>query len=664
MGNSQTHESKISEERRSSRCGPAGVSTPDPGSDQRQRCFRDILDLVLQLSDEEWKAVSRDMEKEVSRFEFVAACTKIVTTVSSAVVRRLMIPLSESFGIEAILEANDKLKKMAKLKLSKCSSSDASAQSSPMEASDFICELSQRIVTEIKSAMLEAIRSMASGPRPSCSARASSPAGDLISPLDDLSIACTNEICERILALYHSEEGVRPRGETSSRTSLKSHQEVNGIMKGLEEVVSISRSSSWFTVSSTVSSTVTSTPEPEVMTPDDASSPPQAERPFSEQFLSKASQAISEVLLKTEQKVAASVLPQTSTPASTELNFLIELVKSTATEILQKLFFILVQSLHEHLSGVSSSNANQSGPEHEQMFLSDAQTIHMDIHKQVFTFICERQQAVLEKRNCLLDVCSVAASELDVSAENTRESAADELFLEATNAASDILEKTLSSHDSTVKSSGSSTVTPLMEMDLDHVVSDIVNKVINGVALEVRKTAMKTRQEAQVCDADLHSAPDSKSSSGFSALEKSVEQVIDAERKPLPSAPNRSYISQHFFTVVRDRLKAFFTSLTAADDKSDEDQVVSIYISEDGMVHELKEPDVSQNLKDPFLEKSYKILKPVHFPSDFIDKLEEEQNVLFRRTIEDLADALQEHLQNAGQDLLQHLQDLYLLLYP
>ncbi|KAK3505598.1 hypothetical protein QTP70_021309, partial [Hemibagrus guttatus] len=629
MGNSHTRDSEISEERRSSRCGPAGASTPDSASDQRQKCFRDIMDLVLQLSDEEWKAVSRGMEKEVSRLEFVAACTKIVSTVSSTVVRRLMTPLSESFGIEAILEANDKLKKMES-NSNKCSAPDASAQSSPMEASDFICELSQRIVTEIKGAMLAAIRSTASGPGPSCSARASSLAGDRISQLDDLSITCTNEICERILALYLSEECVRPGGETTSGTSLKSHQEVHGIMKGLEEVVSISRSSSW----STVTSTVTTTPEPEAMTPDGASSAPRAERPFSEQFLSKASQAISEILLKTEQKLATSMSPQISVPASsgTELNFLMELVKSTATEILQKLFFILVHSLREHLTGVSSSNANQSGPEREQRFLSDAQTIHMDIHKQVFSFICERQQAVSEKRNSLLDFCSETASQLDVSSENIQESAAAELFLKATNAASDILVKKLSSHDSTVKSSGSSTVSSLMKsVDLDHVASDIINKVISRVALEVRITVMKIRQEAQVGDADAHSALDSKSSSGFSGIEdqESVQQFIDAERKPLPSAPNRPYVSRHFFIMVRDRLKAFFSSLTAADDESDENPVVSIYISEDGTVHELTEPDISQNLKDPFLEKSNKMFKSVHFPSDFIDNFEEEQNVLY-----------------------------------
>ncbi|KAG7332586.1 hypothetical protein KOW79_004420 [Hemibagrus wyckioides] len=522
MGNSQSRDSKKSEDRRSSRCGPAGASTLDPAPDQRQRCFRDILDLVLQLSDEEWKAVSRDMEKEVSRLEFASDCSEILTTSLSAVIQHLLKPLRKSFGIEAILEANDKLKKMES-KLSKCSSSDTSAQSSPAEASDFICELSQRIVTEIKSAMLGAIRSMASGQRPSCSARASSSVGDPISPLDDLSIACTNEICERILALYLSEEGVRPGGETSSRQSLKSHQEVNGIMKGLEEV-DPSRSSSWSTVKILISEIVSNMPT------DGALSAPQGERPFSDQFMSKATQVVSEVLQKTEQKLAASVLPQTSIHASseTELNFLMDLVRSSVA-----------------LENIQSTAAGQ--------FLNN-----------------------------------------------------------------DILVKKLSSYFSTglisEKGSRSSRASSLRSsVDLDRVAFDIIKSVINGAALDFGLFDVENGMEAwvgeaQVSDADAHSAPYSMSSSGFSsklqslfALEdqKSVQQVIDADRKPLPSAQNRPYVSCHILNVVRDRLKAFFISSTtsAADDKrtdasvSDGDRVVPIHICDNGMVHELTEPD-------------------------------------------------------------------------
>ncbi|KAK3559138.1 hypothetical protein QTP86_005030 [Hemibagrus guttatus] len=125
----------------------------------------------------EWMAVSRGMTKKLTRLEFATACTKIVTEVSSGVIWRLLKPLSKSFGMETILEASDKLKKMES-ESSKCSASG-----------------SKRILMEIKGAMMEAIRGTASGPRVSCAAE------DPTTQLDDLSIAYTNEICDKILAL-------------------------------------------------------------------------------------------------------------------------------------------------------------------------------------------------------------------------------------------------------------------------------------------------------------------------------------------------------------------------------------------------------------------------------------------------------------------------------
>lgn len=56
----------------------------------------------------------------------MAACTKTVTMVSTAVFRRLVTPFCESFGIEVILETDNKVKKMA-WKSRQSGASDASA---------------------------------------------------------------------------------------------------------------------------------------------------------------------------------------------------------------------------------------------------------------------------------------------------------------------------------------------------------------------------------------------------------------------------------------------------------------------------------------------------------------------------------------------------------
>ncbi|KAG7316751.1 hypothetical protein KOW79_020292 [Hemibagrus wyckioides] len=568
----------------------------------------------------EWKAVTRGMTKKVTRLEFAVASTKMVTTVSSAVVRRLLKPLSKSFGIEAILEANDKLKEMAKSKSSKCS--DASAQRSPVEVSDFICHLGQRIVTEIKGAMLEAIRSTASGQLENCSESASSSAEKQVW-LDDLSFACTNEICEKILALCHSQELHRHGGET---TSVKSLLEFQKLMKGLEKVVSVSRSSSWVTVSRT-SDMVSTTSE--VRTPSCASSVPQSVSPFIEQFKSIASEVVSEVLLRLEQKLSDSVSSQTSILASveTEPNFSRELAKSTAMEILQKMFCTLV----------TCSDADQSGPEDEQKSLSFAQKIHMDINKRVFAFICERQQAILEKRKTFLDASTEIDADLEVSMENIQKSAAAEQYLDkATQVVSDILVNRLTSQISSglisTKGSGSSTVPSSMSV--------------------------------QVNVTDASSAPCRKSSSVFSSQLQSPsgleESVLDAEREPLPSGQKSQYVHLHLFTVVHDHLKAFFTSFSKsdADDKgtdpsahseSEEDSVVPICIDEEGSVHEL---NVGRTLSDSVLIRSNSMLCSVQFPSQLVYRFVEEsikallQNVLKVR----VSDGNYGHLLHGAED--------------
>ncbi|MCI4389828.1 hypothetical protein PGIGA_G00103370 [Pangasianodon gigas] len=520
---------QMSEKKRSSQrgtagtAGTAGACTQDSTSDQRLKCFRDIMDVVLHLSDEEWKAVTRDMKKKVTKLEFAALCTKIVTSAASSAIRRLLTPLIESFGIDLILQAKDKLKKRAESKWRKWSDSDASAQRSPTETSDFICQLVQRIATQTKAAMLEAIRRVASGRRAICPASASSPAEDQMSQPDDLSMACTNEICEKILALYHSDDFDRPGEEKTSGTKLKSHQEVHGIMKGLEEVVSISRSSFELTLKSSSPDSVPVTTK--VMAPDCASSAPNAERLFSDQFLSKATQEVRKVLLKTEEKIAASTSSQTSVPvrSETETNSLMEEVESTASEILWKLLFILIQSLSKSSSGVSCNDADQSGPEDERKnFLSGAQKIHENIFKQVFMFVSGRKRAISEQNKLFLDVCPKTAAEVDVRSENVQEpAAAAERFLDkAILVASEILEKWLSSHISTGlfsgKDSGSSTASsPTASVDLDRVTAEIINTVISGIALENGITDVENGSEArvgeaQVSDADARSAPYSK----------------------------------------------------------------------------------------------------------------------------------------------------------
>ncbi|KAG7327822.1 hypothetical protein KOW79_009428 [Hemibagrus wyckioides] len=619
----------MNEKKRRSQSGRAGVSTLSTTSDHRPKCFRDIMELVLHLSDEEWTAVSRGMTKKLTRLEFASVCSKIVTEVSSAVVRRLLKPLSRSFGMEAILEASDKLKEMAESKSSKCSASDASAQRSPMEVSDFICHLGQRVVTEVKGAMLEAIRSTASAPSPS------TPAEDPILQLHELSTACTNEICDKIL--FHTKELQRSGGASTSVLSL--------LMKSLEKAVSVSRSSSWITVSSTSDLVSTTT---EVTSSDYISSIPQSMSLFSDEFFSIVPQVISEVLLKMNQKLSSSsVSSQSSFTASndTEMDLLIELARNTALEILQKFMCVVVDC----------SDADQSGTEGQQI-LSFAQRIHADIHKAVFSFISKRKQAVPKKSKTLLDVCTETDAELDVGRENAWKSvaAAEQLLDKATQVASDILVNRLNSQISTglISAKGLASCTAASStasVDLDRVASGSTNERFSGVPLQIGTSAMVNGSEAwvseaQVGDADVHSAPDSRSPSNIQSLSGLEESVLDAERKP--SDQNSPYVPLHLFTVVRNQLKAFFTffSKCAADDQStevsahsesNEDHVTPIHISGDGSVHEL---GIGRSLSDSVLLRRNSMLRSMRFPSELIYRFVDEsvkgllRNVLNNRS--------------------------------
>ncbi|TSK34919.1 SH3 domain-containing kinase-binding protein 1 [Bagarius yarrelli] len=560
----------------------------------------DIKELKEELNDERSKRMKL---QKVTRLEFAAACTKIVTAVSSAVVLRLLKPLSKNFGIEAILEANDKLKKISESKSRKCPAPGTNIQGSPIEASDFICHLGHKIITEIKGAMLEAIRSTAS--QDNGSMQVLLQGKQPILKLEELSMACTNEICDRILDLYLSEELDRPTEKKSSELSLKSQQEVQGIMKSLEKVVAVTRSSSRSTAS--LPSEWFSNPL-KVIAPACASTAAQTEKPLSDEFMNKASQVVSEVLLKTEQKLAASMSTQNSAIvcSETELNFLMELAKSTATEILQKLFLTLVQSLNGQLSATICSNADQSEQEDEQKFVSGAQQIHRDIRKQVFAFFRRRKQTISEKSKTSLDECLETPAELYISS-GTQESP--EQFLDkATRVASDILVKRLNSQILTgligVKAAGSSTKQSLVaSVDMDLLeVSDNKNNVGSDVALETEVTSIENEPEAQQDD------------------QTNVQQLIDAETNPQPSVQSSSFVPLPLFTVVHNQLKAFITSFSkkSAKSESDEDRVVPICITDDGLVYELTEPHAGQSLSDSALGRRKVMLTSIPFPSEFI----------------------------------------------
>ncbi|KAL7852463.1 hypothetical protein SRHO_G00182480 [Serrasalmus rhombeus] len=150
----------------------AGKPPQEPPSPHKLRCFQDILDIVVSLSDEEWRSLSSAGPSTVStgkvtKLQFASLCTKIVTSVCKSAIQSYLPPLIGVVGMEAVLKAEEKLEKKAESASMSSStntapSSDHSAKSSPVDPSDLICMIIEEFVNEVKTAMRRSICKVAS----------------------------------------------------------------------------------------------------------------------------------------------------------------------------------------------------------------------------------------------------------------------------------------------------------------------------------------------------------------------------------------------------------------------------------------------------------------------------------------------------------------------
>ncbi|KAL7872171.1 hypothetical protein SRHO_G00071540 [Serrasalmus rhombeus] len=147
--------------------GTGGTPSQEPPSPQKLRCFRDILGIVLSLSDEEWRTLTSDVPNEGTKLQFACLCTKIITCVCKSAIQSYLPTLICMLGMEAVLRAEEKLEKKAESASMSSSTSTApspkhSAESSHVDPSDLICIIVEEFVREVKMAMLRAICKVAS----------------------------------------------------------------------------------------------------------------------------------------------------------------------------------------------------------------------------------------------------------------------------------------------------------------------------------------------------------------------------------------------------------------------------------------------------------------------------------------------------------------------
>ncbi|XP_017330973.1 uncharacterized protein LOC108269538 [Ictalurus punctatus] len=143
------------------RSGTRESSFPAFQSHQGLMTFRDILDTILHLSNEEWTTLTEDMTHQYTKLKFASICTEIVMSVSESVIRKMMPDLIERFGIKSVLRAEAKLKEKDECESrSRSATPSCSGQSLPEDSSDLKCNSVETGITKMKVAV-QALKTVA-----------------------------------------------------------------------------------------------------------------------------------------------------------------------------------------------------------------------------------------------------------------------------------------------------------------------------------------------------------------------------------------------------------------------------------------------------------------------------------------------------------------------
>ncbi|KAL7876922.1 hypothetical protein SRHO_G00035650 [Serrasalmus rhombeus] len=216
-----------------------------------------------------------------------------------------------------------------------------------------------------------------------------------LSQLDDLTITCTNSIVGEIVQLCHSAESAEcqvPAGDKESEA-------IYGIIQGLEELARGSSSSSKSASSgrdlgdrmdrsfSNLDSALKAGSLPHA-----ASSIHSAQRLFSAEFRSKASQTVGDILLKTGGDFSNSVSTKSSEAFSTTdfQSCITDSPSAVASSLSVKAFSTAVditEMFLKHLRRYCSSSPLQKN------FLTASRSIYRGVHKKVFGFFLGHRES-------------------------------------------------------------------------------------------------------------------------------------------------------------------------------------------------------------------------------------------------------------------------------
>ncbi|KAK3515253.1 hypothetical protein QTP70_013016, partial [Hemibagrus guttatus] len=373
-------------------------------SKMEAKCFRDIRDVIFGLSDEDWRAVSRDLSYKFTKLELAILCSTLVKILSSLVIECVLPSLIDAVGLEAVLCTEIKLRENG-------DESRSGAQGSPENPSDYVSSFIRGLVSQVREAMKRTLMKFSS-------VKTSKPkiAEETLSEcplIDDLTASSTKAIITEIVRLCYPDvyskmtEGKKPE---------RFQQVINIIVKAMMYIENIQR------CSSTSDSLGESADEKITM------SGGGEEDVFSEHVRTKAVHVISSILHEASEEVASvgsghpesldeiTILPSSNKllPAACETYSCVQkkvcrfLLKVQAS-VSPKEESCVKRELHQLTSGSSSSKCS-------------SERVSVSATKAVKANVCST--SALEEERLCLDTCTdeIIANILDFWTESKERS--------------------------------------------------------------------------------------------------------------------------------------------------------------------------------------------------------------------------------------------------
>ncbi|KAL7872072.1 hypothetical protein SRHO_G00070550 [Serrasalmus rhombeus] len=374
-----------------------------PSSDQRNGSIEDSSHSTPDLKECEGNVLTAKSERFLSKATQVVSdllvrsdrCSTSTSTGSSKEIHDAAVNIAET-----VVEALDKLVESSVID----SQSDSEAIIRSLEASTHTLNRSDISEGRVPSTSLfrrvrgyvQALFTSLKRDEQTAALVQEAPVSDLqrskdhtVSQLDDLTITCTNNIIGEIVQLYHSAESESqshvPAGDDECEA-------IHGIIQGLEELVKASSSSSkrasssrdlgdrmdrsFFNLDSALKAS---------SLPHAASSIHSAQRLFSAEFGSKATQTVKDVLLKTGGEFSTSVSTQSSEAFSlTDLQpGITERPSAAASSLCTKASSTAADTTEMFLNRLQRYRSSTTL---QKSFLSASRSIYRGVHKKVFGF--------------------------------------------------------------------------------------------------------------------------------------------------------------------------------------------------------------------------------------------------------------------------------------